>query len=697
MKISVKLYFSTAIATGLICLLAIFVSQYSLKIKAAQGKADIASQLVNQTTHLIIILDEYLAHRYERSEQQWQKISTTLAKLSEHLPAEDARPIQSEMEEIGALFSRLQLEPWLNSESPEPSSTVVFQGSSAELRDRLSSQIQVSSNNILTRAFSLSQQAGKDIETINQKTFSMVLFLSTALIFLLIISSVVIIRSITQPLNTLIKDAEKIEQGDLDHTVTIKMSRLGQNNKSEIGKLTQAFFRMTVQLTGIIQSLKLSEDRYRTLFESVGVSLWEEDYSEIQVMLEELKQQSIKDIPTYIRDHPEFVAEAAQALKISEVNSATLKLYHANSKEELLGSLDKVFVPESFAVFCEELIAIAEGREGFEAEAVNGTLDGNQINVLMTVSFPAEFKKMGRLTVSIADITEIKQAEMELAQYRNQLEQVVGKRTQELTEKTEQLQKSEKSLMYLLEDVNESREQLQKINSEYAVINNELKEFSYVVSHDLKAPLRAIGQLTHWISTDYSTAFDDDGKMQMDLILQRVKRMDGLIDGILRYSRVGRTREKSEPLDLDRLVREVVENIVSLETVQIVIENKLPVVLRDSIRMEQVFQNLIGNAIKFMDKDEGLIKVGCVDGGASWQFSVSDNGPGIDKKYHDRIFQIFQTLAPRDERENTGIGLTLVKKIIGIYGGSIWVESELGRGTTFYFTVPKKEKMDEKL
>ena len=200
---------------------------------------------------------------------------------------------------------------------------------------------------------------------------------------------------------------------------------------------------------------------------------------------------------------------------------------------------------------------------------------------------------------------------------------------------------------------------------------------------------------TYWISEDYSAAFDDDGREQMALIMQRVKRMDGLINGILRYSRVGRIREKEERLDLNLLVNEVIENIAPPDNIQITFENKLPVVLRDSIRMEQVFQNLLENAIKFMDKGEGIIKVGCADKGSYWEFSVSDNGPGIDNKYHDKIFQIFQTLTPRDELESTGIGLTLVKKIIEIYGGSVRVESETGRGTTFFFTLPKKGKKYE--
>ncbi|MBL0699422.1 MAG: transporter substrate-binding domain-containing protein, partial [Desulfosarcina sp.] len=274
----------------------------------------------------------------------------------------------------------------------------------------------------------------------------------------------------------------------------------------------------------------------------------------------------------------------------------------------------------------------------------------------------------------------------------------VKKKTNEILVKNEALRESEEQLEKLVEKRTEA---LQKINIEYAAANKELKEFAHIVSHDLKAPLRAISQLTHWISEDYSGAFDDDGKMQMDLIIKRVKRMDGLIDGILRYSRVGRIREKKERLDLNLLVNEVVDNIAPPDNVRITLENKLPVILRDSIRMEQVFQNLIGNAIKFMDKDKGIIKVGCGDEGAYWKFNVSDNGPGIDKRYHDKVFRIFQTLTPRDEHESTGIGLTLVKKIIALYGGSVWVESEAGRGATFFFTLPKgtskKGEKDAKL
>lgn len=247
------------------------------------------------------------------------------------------------------------------------------------------------------------------------------------------------------------------------------------------------------------------------------------------------------------------------------------------------------------------------------------------------------------------------------------------------------LQESEENLEKLVET--RTRE-LQKVNAVYVATNQELKEFAYIVSHDLKAPLRAISQLTHWISKDYSENFDEEGKMQMELIIKRVKRMDGLIDGILRYSRAGQVREKQEELNLNRLVADVVEGLAPPTNVHVVVDQDLPVIHLDSIRIEQVFQNLIGNSIKYMDKINGVITIDCVTDGDFFTFSVADNGPGIDKKYHEKIFQIFQTLQPRDEHESTGVGLSLVKKIINFYGGSVWLDSAPGRGTTFFFTLP---------
>lgn len=219
--------------------------------------------------------------------------------------------------------------------------------------------------------------------------------------------------------------------------------------------------------------------------------------------------------------------------------------------------------------------------------------------------------------------------------------------------------------------------------------NDELKNFAYVVSHDLKAPLRAISSLADWLSTDYADKFDDQGKEQMRLLISRVRRMDGLIDGILLYSRVGRVKETMVAVDLSRLVPEVIDSLAPPANITVTITNPLPTVMTEPTRIQQVFQNLLSNAIKYMDKPEGKIRIGCSTVGNQWKFSVSDNGPGIKEQHFEKIFQLFQTLAPRDRVESTGVGLALVKKIVEMYGGQVWLDSTIGEGSTFFFTLPR--------
>jgi two-component system sensor kinase FixL len=222
-------------------------------------------------------------------------------------------------------------------------------------------------------------------------------------------------------------------------------------------------------------------------------------------------------------------------------------------------------------------------------------------------------------------------------------------------------------------------------------VNQELKDFAYVVSHDLKAPLRGIKTIAEWISTDYADKLDDNGKEQMNLLASRVDRMHNLIDGILQYSRIGRIEEEKAVVNLNELVTEAIDMIAPPENITITIENELPTIECGQTRIMQVFQNLMSNAVEYMDKPQGQIKVGCVEEDGFWEFYVADNGPGIEEKYFEKIFQLFQTLAPRDGSESTGIGLTIIKKIVEMYGGKTWVQSKVGSGSTFFFTLPKQE------
>lgn len=223
-------------------------------------------------------------------------------------------------------------------------------------------------------------------------------------------------------------------------------------------------------------------------------------------------------------------------------------------------------------------------------------------------------------------------------------------------------------------------------------INQELKEFAYVVSHDLKAPLRAIRNLADWLCADYQDKLDDQGRENLRLLSGRVNRMHNLIDGVLQYSRIGRTEQRTAPIDLNRLVPEIIDGLGVPEHIAIHVEPDLPTVEADATRITQVFQNLLSNALKYMDKPQGRITVACVPDDGFWKFSVADNGPGIERKDYERVFKLFQTLTCRDDSESTGVGLTVTKKIVEMYGGRIWVESEVGKGSTFFFTFPRSKE-----
>ncbi|MHC4557665.1 MAG: PAS domain S-box protein [Planctomycetota bacterium] len=219
--------------------------------------------------------------------------------------------------------------------------------------------------------------------------------------------------------------------------------------------------------------------------------------------------------------------------------------------------------------------------------------------------------------------------------------------------------------------------------------NKELQEFAYIAAHDLKTPLRGIGTLADWLSKDYADKFDEQGQKQVRLIVGKAKQMSALIDDILQYSRVGQNDPKKQQVDLNTVLSEAISRIEPPENIEITVENELPALTCEKTQIIQVFQNLLGNAIKYMDKPKGQIKVGCVQEDGFWKFSVADNGPGIEQKYFKKIFKIFQTLSPTDRVDSTGIGLSIVKKITELNGGRVWVESKPDEGSTFFFTLPK--------
>jgi PAS domain S-box-containing protein len=223
--------------------------------------------------------------------------------------------------------------------------------------------------------------------------------------------------------------------------------------------------------------------------------------------------------------------------------------------------------------------------------------------------------------------------------------------------------------------------------------NKELATFAYVASHDLRSPLRGIAQLAEWIAEDMPSAMPPEIDTHLKLMRSRVARMERLLDDLLSYSRVGRIEGETALVDVAQLCRESFELLAPPPEFALVLEGELPRFATRATPLTQVFQNLIGNAIKHRDRDIGKITITGRRVPGGYAFTVADDGPGIPPQFHDRIFGLFQTLRPRDEVEGSGMGLALVRKQVELYGGTVTVRSDVGHGAAFEFTWPEDAEM----
>lgn len=302
--------------------------------------------------------------------------------------------------------------------------------------------------------------------------------------------------------------------------------------------------------------------------------------------------------------------------------------------------------------------------------------------------------------VMLSDITELKQTEEKLRRAYDDLELRVHERTKELASANEELKieiskrkRAEEALQQKLKSEKKIANELQKKTVELSQTNKELDSFIYTVSHDLKAPLVSIQGFSAMLSSDYGDKLDEMGKMYLERMQKNSERMGELIDNLLELSRIGRIKSKDEIVNISEVISEITEALdtqLKARGTKLILKNDMPKLYSDHTRLSQVFSNLISNANKFMgdDNKEPTIEIGYSQDNGYHKFYVKDNGIGIDKEYHDKVFQIFQRLEEVDV-EGTGIGLSIVKRIISNMNGDIWLDSEKGKGTTFYFTIPK--------
>ncbi len=291
------------------------------------------------------------------------------------------------------------------------------------------------------------------------------------------------------------------------------------------------------------------------------------------------------------------------------------------------------------------------------------------------------------------EISERKLKEKELRKLKAQLEKQVEERTAELKEKVRKLDKSQKAMQHVIEDLNDITAELEAEREKLEYSNKELEAFTYSVSHDLRAPLRAINGFARFLIEDYAGKIGGEGRRYLDTIRENAARMDQLISDMLNLSKVSRADINLISADMSDIARSIFHEVASdqeKELFDIRIE-KMPKVVCDSLLINQVWQNLIDNALKYSSKSKiKKIRIGSEEDDKEIRFYIRDWGVGFHDKYKSKLFELFQRLHAEDEFEGTGVGLAIVKRIVHRHGGKVWADGEINRGATFYFSLPRK-------
>jgi PAS domain S-box-containing protein len=376
---------------------------------------------------------------------------------------------------------------------------------------------------------------------------------------------------------------------------------------------------------------------------------------------------------------------------IWEVNAEGLYTYSSPVAEKVLGYKPEeivgkryfydFFAPEVKEEFKKAAIEAFNKKEKLSG-FVNPNIHKNGSTVILETTGTPILDDEGNLCGyrgADRDITERDKAQQRQTQLLEQLEKSNRRLQQENTQRI----KAEKSLEKLNDDLEFTVAQLSRSNKQ-------LREFDHLAAHDLKTPLRGIGTLAQWLLNDYYDKFDDHGRKQVDLLVRRVMRMDDLINAILQYSTIARNKQNERQVDLNPMIKAVLADFQPTTNITLTVNKNFPVLTCEEEQIRQVFYNLVANAVKFTDKPDGRITIDCEDEKYFWKFSVTDNGQGIEPQHFERIFRLFQTLSNHEEAESIGIGLTIAKKIVELYGGKIWLTSTVGVGSTFFFTLPKQ-------
>jgi PAS domain S-box-containing protein len=393
--------------------------------------------------------------------------------------------------------------------------------------------------------------------------------------------------------------------------------------------------------------LRESERRYRHIFQTAGVSIWEEDFSQVKTAIDELKAKGVRDLSQYTAAHPEFVQQAISFVKIIDVNDASAKLFRAQSKDELLVSLGKIFLPETQDVFARELIAIAEGRANFESETVLQTLEGDKLVVLFTVTFPPP-ATFDSVLVTITDITERKRAEEALRNAQAELAHITRVTT--------------------------------------------LGEMTASIAHEVNQPLTAImtngGACLRWLTGESPNLHE--AREAARRVIRDGNRASEVINRI--RALLQKTDSEKTRLDINEVIQEVIlltqsEAVREGVTLRTELAADLPPVFGDRVQLQQVLLNLLMNGVEAMasvsDRARELLVSSRPYESDQILISARDSGLGIELEDLEKVFNAFYTT----KSQGLGMGLAISRSIVENHGGRLWAEPNDGPGVTFQFTL----------
>lgn len=609
------------------------------RIDESARKGSVANRIVIGVSDMNTITYDYVMNPSERARQQWERKHASLEKLiaSAEFKKEGERAILSRIRnDLGEAYQFFEkiLENNQKAKGAPAAARALFH----ESNDRNVAQLTARSQIMISDAYSLTRVSYDEIGSL--QTWSYGLILIAIFIAMMIAGSISYFLSwnISASLKTLKQGTEIIARGDLAY-------RLPVQGKDEIADLSRAFNEMTGRLSMSYASLAAEIGEREKAQKALGAA---------NLYTRSLIEVSLDPLMTISADG-----------KILDVNHAT-ELAAGLPREKLIGSDFPGYFTDP-----------RKAREGYEEVFSRGFVrdyplairhaSGQITEVLYNAAvYKNEAGEVQGVFAAARDITELRAAQKALQRSHDELERRVEERTAELQARTQQLETS----------------------------NRELEGFSYSVSHDLRAPLRAIDGFSSRLIRDFQEKLDGDGVRRLTAIGRNARKMGQLIDDLLSFSRLSRKEMNVTQFSMELIANDVWRELRDLHPDRELDFKTAAMVpaFGDPSLIRQVLVNLLSNAVKFTrDRKPAVIEMGSYIEGGACIYYVKDNGAGFDMRYHDKLFGVFERLHPEEEYEGTGVGLAIVQRVIHRHGGRIWAESTLNEGAAFYFTLSGKE------